>query len=144
MNLLITGLPGAGKGTQSENIVKQYNVVHLSTGDLSVASVDGFACTFSQKMITAPTYNLPDPEQKGTISTKEPMKFVLGHDYDKTNKLDLNLQLTINGKTYPLDKEDYEIAGFDSSTLGTNTLTHRSVTVLNFNSSVRQSAKRKI
>ncbi len=34
MNLLITGLPGAGKGTQSENIVKQYNVVHLSTGDL--------------------------------------------------------------------------------------------------------------
>lgn len=34
MNLLITGLPGAGKGTQSENIVKQYGVVHLSTGDL--------------------------------------------------------------------------------------------------------------
>ena len=34
MNLLITGLPGVGKGTQSENIVKKYNVKHLSTGNL--------------------------------------------------------------------------------------------------------------
>ncbi len=34
MNLLITGLPGVGKGTQSENIVKEYGVVHLSTGNL--------------------------------------------------------------------------------------------------------------
>ena len=34
MNLLITGLPGVGKGTQSENIVKKYGVKHLSTGNL--------------------------------------------------------------------------------------------------------------
>lgn len=34
MNLLITGLPGVGKGTQSENIEKNYNAKHLSTGDL--------------------------------------------------------------------------------------------------------------
>ena len=34
MNLLITGLPGVGKGTQSDLIVKQYDVKHLSTGNL--------------------------------------------------------------------------------------------------------------
>lgn len=34
MNLLITGLPGVGKGTQSEKIVSEYGVKHLSTGDL--------------------------------------------------------------------------------------------------------------
>ncbi len=34
MNLLITGLPGVGKGTQSEYIVEKYGIVHLSTGNL--------------------------------------------------------------------------------------------------------------
>lgn len=34
MNLLITGLPGVGKGTQSENIEATYKAKHLSTGDL--------------------------------------------------------------------------------------------------------------
>ncbi len=32
--LLITGAPGCGKGTQSELIVKKYQLEHLSTGDL--------------------------------------------------------------------------------------------------------------
>ena len=34
MNLLITGLPGVGKGTQSDFIVEAFNVKHLSTGNL--------------------------------------------------------------------------------------------------------------
>jgi adenylate kinase len=33
-NLVLFGPPGSGKGTQSENIVKTYNLLHLSTGDL--------------------------------------------------------------------------------------------------------------
>lgn len=32
--LIIMGPPGAGKGTQAESIVKTYNVVHVSTGDM--------------------------------------------------------------------------------------------------------------
>lgn len=32
--LLIMGPPGAGKGTQAENIVKEYGLVHISTGDM--------------------------------------------------------------------------------------------------------------
>ncbi|MDO1604537.1 adenylate kinase [Lactobacillus sp. YT155] len=34
MNLILMGLPGAGKGTQAETIVEQYHVVHISTGDM--------------------------------------------------------------------------------------------------------------
>ncbi len=34
LNLVLFGPPGAGKGTQSENLIKKYGLVHLSTGDL--------------------------------------------------------------------------------------------------------------
>lgn len=33
-NLILFGPPGSGKGTQSENIVKNYQLQHISTGDL--------------------------------------------------------------------------------------------------------------
>ncbi len=34
MNLLIMGPPGAGKGTQAEVLVKELDIVHISTGDM--------------------------------------------------------------------------------------------------------------
>ncbi|OGS18001.1 MAG: adenylate kinase [Elusimicrobia bacterium RIFOXYA2_FULL_40_6] len=34
MNIILLGAPGSGKGTQSANIVKEYKVPHISTGDL--------------------------------------------------------------------------------------------------------------
>ena len=34
MNVIIFGPPGAGKGTQSNNIVKKFNLFQISTGDL--------------------------------------------------------------------------------------------------------------
>lgn len=34
LNIVLFGPPGAGKGTQSEFIVKKYNLIHLSTGDI--------------------------------------------------------------------------------------------------------------
>lgn len=33
-NIIIFGPPGAGKGTQSQNLIEKYNLVHLSTGDI--------------------------------------------------------------------------------------------------------------
>ncbi|MTT32747.1 adenylate kinase [Terrilactibacillus sp. BCM23-1] len=34
MNLILMGLPGAGKGTQAEQIVENYDLPHISTGDM--------------------------------------------------------------------------------------------------------------
>jgi adenylate kinase len=34
LNIVLFGPPGAGKGTQSENLVARYGLVHLSTGDI--------------------------------------------------------------------------------------------------------------
>ena len=34
LNIVLFGPPGAGKGTQSEKVLKKYNLLHLSTGDL--------------------------------------------------------------------------------------------------------------
>lgn len=34
LNIVLFGPPGAGKGTQSEKLVKDYQLVHLSTGDI--------------------------------------------------------------------------------------------------------------
>jgi adenylate kinase len=34
VNLVLFGPPGAGKGTQSEKLIKKYGLVHVSTGDL--------------------------------------------------------------------------------------------------------------
>lgn len=39
MNLLIMGLPGAGKGTQAAKIVEQFKVAHISTGDMFRAAM---------------------------------------------------------------------------------------------------------
>ena len=39
MNLLIMGLHGAGKGTQAAKIVEQFNVAHISTGDMFRAAM---------------------------------------------------------------------------------------------------------
>lgn len=34
LNIILFGPPGAGKGTQSEFIIKKYNLTHIATGDL--------------------------------------------------------------------------------------------------------------
>jgi len=40
-NLVLFGPPGAGKGTQSTFLVKHYNLVHLSTGDVFRYNIKG-------------------------------------------------------------------------------------------------------
>ncbi|MCZ0755237.1 adenylate kinase [Anoxybacillus sp. J5B_2022] len=39
MNLVLMGLPGAGKGTQAEKIVQEYGIPHISTGDMFRAAM---------------------------------------------------------------------------------------------------------
>jgi len=39
VNLVLMGLPGAGKGTQAERIVEEYHIPHISTGDMFRAAM---------------------------------------------------------------------------------------------------------
>ncbi|MDM5227835.1 adenylate kinase [Cytobacillus sp. NJ13] len=39
MNLVLMGLPGAGKGTQADKIVQKYGIPHISTGDMFRAAI---------------------------------------------------------------------------------------------------------
>ena len=39
MNLVLLGAPGAGKGTQSDKLVEEFKLCHISTGDILRAAV---------------------------------------------------------------------------------------------------------
>ncbi|MBM7634647.1 adenylate kinase [Geomicrobium sediminis] len=39
MDLILMGLPGAGKGTQADRIKSEYNIPHISTGDMFRAAI---------------------------------------------------------------------------------------------------------
>ncbi|MDR7871591.1 MAG: adenylate kinase [Tissierellaceae bacterium] len=39
MRVVLLGPPGVGKGTQASNIVKKYNIPHISTGDIFRANI---------------------------------------------------------------------------------------------------------
>jgi len=41
LNLVLFGPPGAGKGTQSAFLVEEYDLVHLSTGDIFRSNIKG-------------------------------------------------------------------------------------------------------
>lgn len=41
LNIVLFGPPGSGKGTQAENIIGNYSLKHLSTGDLLRAEIAG-------------------------------------------------------------------------------------------------------
>lgn len=39
LNIVLFGPPGAGKGTQSQNLISRYQLVHISTGDILRAEI---------------------------------------------------------------------------------------------------------
>jgi adenylate kinase len=44
MRLIFLGPPGAGKGTQASTLAKQWEIPHISTGDILRQAIAGKTC----------------------------------------------------------------------------------------------------
>ncbi|PZP49914.1 MAG: adenylate kinase [Pseudopedobacter saltans] len=68
-NLILFGPPGSGKGTQSENIIAKYGLVHISTGDLLRAQISaGTPLGLEAKLIMEKGELVPDNVVIGMIN----------------------------------------------------------------------------
>ncbi|GAB3329639.1 adenylate kinase [Larkinella ripae] len=71
LNLVLFGPPGAGKGTQSEKLIAQYQLVHLSTGDLLRSEIrEGTELGLRAKMLMDQGILVPDEVVIGMIENK--------------------------------------------------------------------------
>jgi adenylate kinase len=71
MNLILMGLPGAGKGTQAERIVAKYNIPHISTGDMFRAAIkDGTELGLQAKSFMDKGELVPDEVTIGIVGER--------------------------------------------------------------------------
>ncbi len=71
LNLVLFGPPGAGKGTQSENLIRKYSLVHLSTGDLLRSQIAaGTELGLKAKQLMDQGLLVPDEVVIGMIDNK--------------------------------------------------------------------------
>ena len=71
LNLVLFGPPGAGKGTQSENLIEKYKLVHLSTGDLLRSQIAaGTQLGLKAKQLMDQGVLVPDEVVIGMIESK--------------------------------------------------------------------------
>ncbi len=71
LNIVLFGPPGAGKGTQSQNLIAKYQLVHLSTGDLLRAEISaGSELGTEAKKLMDQGMLVPDEVVIGMISNK--------------------------------------------------------------------------
>jgi len=71
LNLVLFGPPGAGKGTQSNLLIKKYKLVHLSTGDILRGEIAaGTSLGLEAKSLMDRGDLVPDEVVIGMISSK--------------------------------------------------------------------------
>lgn len=71
LNIVLFGPPGAGKGTQSEFLIKHFGLVHLSTGDLLRAEIQANSPLGQQaQSLMSEGLLVPDEIVIGMISNK--------------------------------------------------------------------------
>ncbi|HEY0244003.1 MAG TPA: adenylate kinase [Mucilaginibacter sp.] len=71
LNLVLFGPPGAGKGTQSQNLIEKYGLIHLSTGDLLRNEISqGTELGLEAKKLMDEGTLVPDTVVIGMISNK--------------------------------------------------------------------------
>lgn len=118
MDLLIMGLPGAGKGTQAAKIVEKFGVAHISTGDMFRAAMANktemgvLAKSFIDKGELVPdevTNGIvkerlaqDDIAEKGFLLDGYPRTIEQAHALDETlSNLDIKLDGVINIEVNP-------------------------------------------
>ena len=68
MNIVLMGLPGAGKGTQADKIVEKYAIPHISTGDMFRAAIkDGTELGLKAKSFMDQGALVPDEVTIGIV-----------------------------------------------------------------------------
>jgi adenylate kinase len=71
LKLVLFGPPGAGKGTQSQNLIEKYGLIHLSTGDLLRGEISqGTVLGLEAKKLMDQGVLVPDEVVIGMISNK--------------------------------------------------------------------------
>src|SRR6202000_598941 len=71
LNIVLFGPPGAGKGTQSQNLIEKYGLIHLSTGDLLRGEIaQGTELGVEAKKLMDQGILVPDAVVIGMISNK--------------------------------------------------------------------------
>ena len=71
LNIVLFGPPGAGKGTQSQNLIEKYKLVHLSTGDILRSEIAaGTALGLEAKKLMDQGILVPDEVVIGMIDSK--------------------------------------------------------------------------
>lgn len=71
LNIVLFGPPGAGKGTQSQNLIEKYKLIHLSTGDLLRNEIaQGTELGLEAKKLMDQGTLVPDEVVIGMISNK--------------------------------------------------------------------------
>ncbi len=71
LNIVLFGPPGAGKGTQSQNLIQKYSLIHLSTGDILRGEIsNGTSLGLEAKKLMDEGLLVPDEVVIGMISNK--------------------------------------------------------------------------
>lgn len=71
MNIILMGLPGAGKGTQAERIAAKYHIPHISTGDMfRAAAKEGTELGLKAKELMDQGQLVPDEITNGIVKER--------------------------------------------------------------------------
>ena len=71
LNIMLMGLPGAGKGTQAEKIVDEYKIPHISTGDIFRAAMkNGTPMGLEAKKLIDKGELVPDAVTNGIVKER--------------------------------------------------------------------------
>jgi len=71
MNIVLMGLPGAGKGTQAEKIIEEFGIPHISTGDMfRSAIVEGTKMGLEAKSFMDKGLLVPDEVVIGIVEER--------------------------------------------------------------------------